>query len=95
MSETVSKIQPLGTRVLIQPLDENTTRTSAGIYIPETAKEKPQTGKVVAIGDEEEDIKVKVGQKVLFPKYTGTEIKLDGEDYLIMESDDILAILHE
>ncbi len=91
MSETT--IKPLGTRVLIRPLEENTTRTTAGIYIPETAKEKPQTGEVIAIGDEEEDIPVKVGQKVLFPKYTGTEFKIDGVEHLIMEASDLLAII--
>ena len=88
-------VQPLGARVLIRPLIDEESRTSSGLYIPETAREKPQTGKVVAIGDEEGEIKVKVGQKVLFPKYTGTEIKLDNVDHLIMEADDILAIVVE
>lgn len=86
-------VQPLGARVLIRPLIDEESRTSTGLYIPETAREKPQTGEVVAIGDEEGEIKVKVGQKVLFPKYTGTEIKLDNVDHLIMEADDILAIV--
>ncbi|MBN1668694.1 MAG: co-chaperone GroES [Anaerolineales bacterium] len=86
------KIQPLGERVLIRPLEEE-SRTSTGLYIPDTAKEKPQTGLVVAIGDEEDDIPVKVGQKILFPKYTGTEIKLAGVDHLIMEASDILAVI--
>ncbi len=95
MSEKEIKIQPLGTRVLVKPDNEGESRTSSGLYIPETAKEKPQTGVVVAIGDEDEDIKVQVGQKVLFPKYTGTEIKLDGVEHLIMEADDILAIVKE
>lgn len=89
------KVTPLGTRVLVRPDTESESRTSAGLYIPETAKEKPQTGEVMAIGDEEEDIKVEVGQKVLFPKYTGTEIRLDGVDYLIMDADDILAIVRD
>ena len=93
MSEEI-KIQPLGERVLIRPLDEE-SRTSSGLYIPDTAKEKPQTGLVVAIGDEEDEIPVKVGQRVLFPKYTGTEIKLDGVEHLIMEASDILAIVKE
>ncbi len=88
------KVQPLGTRVLVRP-EEEELRTKSGILLPETAKEKPQIGVVVAIGDEEEDIKVKVGQKVLFPKYTGTEIKIDGEEHLIMEADDILAVIEE
>lgn len=87
------KIQPLGSRVLVRPDDEAESRTSSGLYIPETAKEKPQTGEVIAIGDEDEEIKVKIGQKILYPKYTGTEIKLDGVDHLIMEADDILAIV--
>jgi chaperonin GroES len=95
MTETKLKVQPLGSRVLLKPEEETESRTSSGLYIPETAKEKPQTGFIVAVGDEEEDIKVKVGQKVLFPKYTGTEIKLDGEDHLIMDADDILAIIQE
>jgi chaperonin GroES len=88
-------VQPLGARVLIRPLVDTESRTSSGLYIPETAKEKPQTGEVVAIGDEEDEIKVKVGQKVLFPKYTGTEIKLDNVDHLIMDADDILAIVKD
>ena len=86
------KIQPLGERVLIRPLEEE-SRTSTGLYIPDTAKEKPQTGLIVAIGDEEDEIPVKVGQKVLFPKYTGTEIKLAGVEHLIMDASDILAIV--
>jgi chaperonin GroES len=89
------KVQPLGTRVLIRPEDESESRTSSGLYIPETAKEKPQTGFVIAVGDEDEDIKVEVGQKVLFPKYTGTDIKLNGVDHLIMDADDILAVISE
>lgn len=93
MSEKI-KIQPLGERVLIRPLEEE-SRTSSGLYIPDTAKEKPQTGLVVAIGDEEDEIPVKAGQKVLFPKYTGTEIKLDGVEHLIMEAGDILAIVND
>lgn len=94
MTELKTKIKPLGTRVLILPLEEE-SRTSTGIFIPDTAKEKPQRGEVIAIGDEEDEIKVKVGQVVLFPKYSGTDIKLDGIDHIIMESDDILAILAE
>jgi chaperonin GroES len=87
------KIQPLGSRVLVRPDNEAESRTSSGLYIPETAKEKPQTGEIIAIGEDEEEIKVKVGQKVLYPKYTGTEIKLDGVDHIIMDADDILAIV--
>lgn len=88
-------IQPLGARVLIRPLIEEESRTSSGLFIPETAKEKPQTGEVIAIGEEQDEIKVRVGQKVLFPKYSGTEIKLNNVDHLIMDADDILAIVKE
>ncbi len=87
------KIQPLGGRVLIKPLEQE-SRTTSGIYVPETAKEKPQTGLVVAVGDDE-DIKVQVNDKVIFAKYSGTEVKLDGVEYLLMESSDILARLLE
>jgi len=85
------KIQPLGERVVIKALEQE-SKTASGLYIPETAKEKPQTGLVVAIGDSEE-IKLKVGDKVLFAKYSGTEIKLDNEDYILMECNDVLARL--
>ena len=82
-------VQPLGTRVLIKPLEQE-TKTSSGLYLPESAKEKPQTGEVVAVGDDE-SIKLKAKDKVLFAKYGGTEFKYDGVDYLLMESNDILA----
>ncbi len=82
-------VQPLGTRVLIKPLEQD-SKTLGGIYLPETAKEKPQHGLVVAIGDDE-TIKVKPQDKVLFAKYTGTEIQVDGANHLILESNDILA----
>jgi chaperonin GroES len=84
-------IQPLGNRVVIEAL-ERESKTASGIYIPETAKEKPQTGRVVAIGDDE-DIKLKVGDKVLFAKYTGTEFKLDNQEFILMECNDVLARL--
>ncbi len=82
-------LQPLGARVLIQPLEQQ-SRTASGIILPETSKEKPQTGLVIAVGDDE-DIKVKVDDKVLFAKYTGTEVKFEGVDYLLMDHSDILA----
>jgi chaperonin GroES len=85
------KIEPLGARVVIKPLEQE-TKTASGLLIPESAKEKPQTGQVVAVGDDE-DIKLKVGDRILFAKYTGTEFKLDGQDYLLMEYSDILARL--
>jgi chaperonin GroES len=82
-------LQPMGTRVLIQPLEQE-SKTASGLLLPETAKEKPQTGLVVAVGDDEE-MKLKVNDKVLFAKYSGTEFKLDGTDYLLLESSDVLA----
>ena len=93
------KVKPLGDRVLVQPLEEKET-IKGGIIIPDTAKEKPQEGKVVALGTGKTDEKgnkveftVKVGDRVLISKYGGTEIKIDGERYLIMREDDILGIL--
>jgi chaperonin GroES len=85
------KIQPMGARVLIRPLEQE-GKTSSGLFLPDTAKEKPQTGLVVAIGDDEE-IKLKVNDRVLFAKYTGTEFKMDGQEYLLMECGDVLAKL--
>lgn len=82
-------LQPMGIRVLIQPLEQE-SKTSSGLLLPETAKEKPQTGLVVAVGDDE-DVKLKVNDKVLFAKYSGTEFKLDGIDFLLLESSDVLA----
>ncbi len=83
------KIQPMGARILVKPLEQE-AKTTSGLYIPETAKEKPQTGVVVAVGDDE-DIKLKVDEKILFAKYTGTEFKMDGVEYLLMECSDVLA----
>jgi len=88
------QLQPLGSRVLVRvQVEENVTRS--GLYMPDTAKEKPQRGEVVAIGDDTDTIKVAVGDRVLFPKYTGTEVRLDDADHLIIESADLLAILRE
>lgn len=84
-------IQPLGTRVLIKPLEQE-SKTSTGLYLPESAKEKPQTGEVVAVG-EDESIVLKPKDKVLFAKYSGTEFKYDGVEYLLLESNDVLARL--
>jgi chaperonin GroES len=88
MSKKIN-LQPMGTRVLIQPLDQE-SKTASGLLLHETAKEKPQTGLVVAVGDDEE-IKLKVNDKVLFAKYSGTEFKMDGAEYLLLESSDVLA----
>lgn len=82
-------LQPMGSRVLIQPLEQE-GKTASGLLLPETAKEKPQTGLVVAIGDDEE-IKLKVNDRILFAKYSGTEFKMDGAAYLLLESSDVLA----
>lgn len=84
-------IQPLGTRVLIKPLTQE-SKTTSGLYLPETAKEKPQTGEVIAVG-EDESIVLKPKDKVLFAKYSGTEFKYEGVDYLLLESNDVLARL--
>jgi chaperonin GroES len=93
------KVKPLGDRLLIQPLDEKEVN-KGGIIIPDTAKEKPQEGTVVAVGTGKLDgggkkieFNVKVGVKVLISKYGGTEIKIDGENYLIMREDDVLGII--
>ena len=86
---TKTNIQPLGTRVLIKPIEQE-SKTASGLLLPETAKEKPQTGLVVAVGDDEE-IKLKVNDKVLFAKYTGTEFKMDGTEYLLLEASDVMA----
>jgi len=85
------KIQPLGTRVVIKASEQAST-TASGIFIPDIAKEKPQYGIVIAVGDSE-DIKLKVGDKILFAKYTGTEFKLDNEEFILMECNDVLARL--
>ena len=88
------KIKPLADRVVIEPLAAE-TKTASGIYIPDSAKEKPQQGKVLAVGKgtKDEPTTVKVGDTVLYGKYAGTELKLDGGDYLIMRESDIFAIL--
>jgi chaperonin GroES len=87
------QVQPLGDRVLVKLVSEQ-ERTQSGIYIPDTAKDKPQTGLVVAVG-ESEDVKVKNGQKVLFAKFAGTEIKIGNDEHLILSSDDILAVVQD
>ena len=91
-------LQPLGDRVVVKPLSEEESKTPSGIYIPDTAKEKPQEGEVVAVGpgepnDNGEKIKpdVEKGDKVVYSKYGGTEIKVEGIEYLILSSRDILA----
>lgn len=87
-------IKPLADRVLVEP-KEAEEKTASGLYIPDTAKEKPQRGKVVAVGagKKDEPMEVKVGDEVLYGKYSGTEISVDGKDYLIMKQSDILAVV--
>lgn len=87
-------IKPLSDRVLIQPMAAE-TQTASGIFIPDTAKEKPQRGTVIAVGNGTKDHKmtVKIGDTVLYGKYAGTDLKHEGVDYLIMREDDILAIV--
>jgi len=92
------KLKPLRDRVVIQASEAEDV-TKSGIVLPDTAKEKPQEGKVVAVGSGKEKdgkvipLEVKVGDKVIYSKYAGTEIKVDGKDYLILREEDILAIV--
>lgn len=93
------KIRPLHDRVLVKRIDEEET-TAGGIVIPDSAKEKPIQAKVIAVGNGKRDKdgktiapEIKAGDKVLFSKYSGTEVKIDGEEHLIMREDDILAVL--
>ena len=92
-------LRPLQDRIIVKRVEEE-TKTAGGLFIPETAKEKPQRGKIVAVGNgkKTEDGKVlpldvKVGDLVLFGKYAGTEIKVDSDDFLMMREDDILAVV--
>ena len=86
-------IQPLGNRVLLRILEEESV-TASGLVLPDTAKEKPQRGEVVGIGAEvEEDGKLAVGDRVIFPQYSGTELRFDGTDYLIIDAADLLAVV--
>ncbi|MDX2195746.1 MAG: co-chaperone GroES [Cytophagales bacterium] len=88
------KVKPLADRVLVEPAAAE-TKTASGLYIPDTAKEKPQKGKVVAVGTgkKDEPITVKVGDEVLYGKYSGTEITIEGKEYLIMRESDIFAVI--
>ena len=90
MKET--KVKPLGDNVLVKP-EKADKKTQSGIFLPESAsEERPQQGKVVEIG-ESKDIKVKKNQKVIFKRYSGTEVKIEGEEYLIVKNEDVLAIV--
>ena len=87
-------VKPLADRVLVEPALAETT-TASGIIIPDTAQEKPQKGKIIAVGDgkKDEPLTVKIGDTVLYGKYSGTELKYEGKDYMIMRESDILAII--
>jgi chaperonin GroES len=93
------KLKPLGGRVIVEPVEQE-EMTAGGIILPETAKEKPQEGKILAAGpgDRDDDgkripMEVKVGDKVLYAKYSGTEVKVDGKKLLILRESDILAVV--
>ena len=93
------KLKPLGGRVIVEPIEQE-EMTAGGIILPETAKEKPQEGKILAVGsgDRKEDgeripMEVQVGDKVLYAKYSGTEVKTDGKKLLILRESDILAVI--
>ncbi|AEF82360.1 co-chaperone GroES [Leadbettera azotonutricia] len=86
------KVKPLADRVMVK-LEKSEAKTAGGIIIPDTAQEKTQQGTVVEVGDDKEVIKVKAGQKVMYDKYAGTQVKIDGNEYLILKMADILAVI--
>lgn len=93
------KVRPLQDRIIVERL-ENEEKTASGLYIPETAKEKPQQGRVIAVGKGRvredgtiQPLDLRAGDRILFGKYSGTEIKIDGSEFLIMREDDVLGVL--
>ncbi|MCW5957613.1 MAG: co-chaperone GroES [Pyrinomonadaceae bacterium] len=95
-----TNIKPLHDRVILRRIEDNVNQTAGGLFIPDTAKEKPQEGEVIAVGEGKykddgtrQTLDVKAGDRVLFGKYSGSEIKLDGEEFLIMREDEILGII--
>jgi chaperonin GroES len=95
-----TNIKPLHDRVIIRRIEDSTDKTAGGLFIPDTAKEKPQEGEVIAAGEGKykedgtrQTLDVKKGDRVLFGKYSGSEIKLDGEEFIIMREDEILGII--
>ncbi len=88
------KFKPLGERALVRVV-EREEKTASGIVLPDTAKERPQTAEVVAVGEFENGKKVSQGDVVVFAKYSGTEITLEGEDYMILDADDILGVVED
>lgn len=98
-TKTELKVKPLGDRVIVEPIEQE-DMTPGGVYLPDTAKEKPQRGKILAVGSgrilengQKVPLEVKEGQTVLYGKYSGTEVKIDGKEYLIVREGDVLAIL--
>ena len=96
----VTTIKPLHDRVIVRRIEDNVNQTAGGLYIPDSAKEKPQEGEVIAAGDgkyredgSRQTLDVKQGDRILFGKYSGSEIKIDGEELLIMREDEILGIV--
>jgi chaperonin GroES len=88
------KFKPLGERALVKAVEREET-TASGIVLPDTAKEKPQMAEVIAVGETENGVKVNQGDVIVFAKYSGTEIRLDNEDYLILDADDILGVVED
>jgi chaperonin GroES len=95
------KVKPLQDRLVVKRIEEE-EKTKGGIIIPDAAKEKPQEGRVIAVGDgkvlengQKSPLSVKVGDKILFGKYSGTEIKIDGDEHLILREDDVLAVIED
>ena len=86
------KVKPLADRVIVK-LEKSETKSAGGIIIPDTAQEKTQIGTVVEVGDDKDVIKVKAGQKVMYDKYAGTQVKINGEEHLILKMSDILAVI--
>lgn len=86
------KVKPLADRVLVKT-EKSEAKTASGIIIPDTAQEKTQIASVIAVGDDSEKIKVKVGERVMYDKYSGTSIKIDGDDHLILKAADIIAVI--
>jgi len=96
-----TKITPLHDRVIIRRIEDNVNQTAGGLFIPDSAKEKPQEGEVIAAGEgkykedgSRQSLDVKAGDRILFGKYSGSEIKLDNEEFLIMREDEILGIIN-
>lgn len=99
MAAVSVKLRPMGDRLVVKPLARETV-TKSGIVLPDTAKEKPQEGEVLAVGPgkvldngKRTDMEIQVGQRVLFAKYSGTEVKIDGEEYLILRESDVMGII--